>query len=78
MLSAAQRQRKLAKRAKVRKGKLSTAKSGLIRATDRRGPGDWLLIIDNCEELFGRGDADGMYTTDQVDTHRNSAGSQSH
>jgi hypothetical protein len=68
MLSAAQRQRKLAKRAKVRKEKLSTAKSGLIRATDRRGPDDWLLIMDKREELFGRGDADGMYTTDQVDT----------
>jgi hypothetical protein len=53
MLSAAQRQRKLAKRAKVRKEMLSTAKLGMIRAAraaDRRGPDDWLLIIDKREE----------------------------
>jgi hypothetical protein len=71
MLSAAQRQRKLAKRAKVRKEMSRIAKLGMIRAAraaDRRGPDDWLLIIDKREELFGRGDADGMYTTDQVDT----------
>jgi hypothetical protein len=74
MLSAAQRQRKLAKKAKVRKEMASIAKLGMIRAAsaaraaDRRGPDDWLLIMDKREELFGRGDADGMYTTDLVDT----------
>jgi hypothetical protein len=68
MLSAAQRQRKLAKRAKVRKEKLRTAKSELIRAADPRGPDDWLLIMDKREELFGQGGADGMYTTHQIDT----------
>jgi hypothetical protein len=66
MLSAAQRQRKLAKRAKVRKEKLSTAKSGQIRAADRRGPDDWLLIIDKREELFGQGDLDDGYTAEQI------------
>jgi hypothetical protein len=68
MLSAAQRQRKLAKRAKVRKEKLRTSTSRLFRVTDRRGPDDWLLIMDKREEMFGQGDAQGMYTTDQVDT----------
>jgi hypothetical protein len=66
MLSAAQRQRKLTKRAKIRKEKLSSAKLELIRAADRRGPDDWLLILDKREELFGQGDLDRGYSTEQI------------
>jgi len=69
MLSAAQRQRKLAKRAKVRKEMSRITKLGMIRAAraaDRRGPDDWLLIIDKREELFGQGDLDEGYTDEQI------------
>jgi hypothetical protein len=68
MLSAAQRQRKLAKRAKVRKEMASTAKLGMIRAraAERRAPDDWLLIMDKREELFGQGDLEGSYTGEQI------------
>jgi hypothetical protein len=72
MLSAAQRQRKLAKRAKVRKEMSHTAKLGMLRAAsaaraaDRRGPDDTLLIIDKREELFGQGDSEGSYTAEQI------------
>jgi hypothetical protein len=65
MLSAAQRQRKLAKRAKVRKEKLRTAKAELISA-NRRRPDDTLLIIDKREELFRQGDSEGSYTAEQI------------
>ena len=70
MLSAAQRQRKLAKKAKVRKEMASIAKLGMIRAAAaaaRRGPYHSLLIIDKREELFGRGDLEGSYTAEQID-----------
>jgi hypothetical protein len=73
MLSAAHRQRKLAKRAKVRKEMASIAKLEMIRAAsagraaDRRGPDDWLLILDKREELFGQGNSEGGYTAEQID-----------
>jgi hypothetical protein len=66
MLNAAQRQRKLAKRAKVRKEKSRIAKSGLTRDADCRGPDDWLLIFDKREELFGQGHLYMGYTAKQI------------
>jgi hypothetical protein len=66
MLSAAQRQRKMAKRVKARKEKVRIEKSRPIRPSERDGPEDSLLIIDKREELFGQGDLDGFYTTEQI------------
>jgi hypothetical protein len=65
MLSAAQRQRKLAKKAKVRKQVNSTKleMTRALRAVDRLGPFYSLLIIDKCEEMFG--DPYGGYSADQ-------------
>jgi hypothetical protein len=65
MLSAAQRQRKLAKRAKVRKEMARIAKLELITGDYRRSD-DTLLIIDKREELFGQGDLYDGYTAEQI------------
>ena len=70
MLSAAQRQAKLARKAKARKQWKQRAKLRAVeemrRARRRDDPDRALLIVDKREELYGEGDADGGYSEGQI------------
>jgi hypothetical protein len=57
---------KQAKKAKAQKERRRTQCE--FTAADLRELADLLLVLDKCEELYGRGDADGKYTIDQLET----------
>jgi hypothetical protein len=71
MLSAAQRQAKLAKKVKARKQRqLDLDRQAAIwQREDRRkySPDRSLLTLDKREELYGRGDDEGGYTDAQCE-----------
>jgi hypothetical protein len=70
MLSAAQRQAKLAKKARARKQRAVDARDWQAPMMERQcgvDPDYYLLIIDKLEELYGRGDDEGEYSEAQMD-----------
>jgi hypothetical protein len=70
MLSAAQRQAKLAKKVKARKQRAAEAaireREAMTEWRREYHPDRVRLIVDKREELYGQGDSEGGYTDAQV------------